>query len=404
MDPITHAIAGTLISKAAFGGADLFPVRELNNQRITTWALMIGAIFPDLGVLRDLFSRHELLLISSHRSITHSLLCLPVWALALAALTRAIARSREWETPKFHKLTGLYAVGIFSHIFLDLLTVFGAMLWSPLEWSRIAWDIIFIVDFTLIGILSIPQFLAWAYADPERVPGRAVLLCIIFAPAPLIASRIAQALFGVWISGLAVLFSAALLALVFLLPAVHNWGLRVPFAAWSRAGLSLAAAYILVATYAHHVALERVKEFAAHRGVDFQISAALPTSPFPQSLWHWDGLVRGPHGVYETQMGLRDGLRLSADPENDPTSERTYYIDAASNQFIEQARKLGEVQEVLRYARFPVTRFHMEGHQAVVEIVDLRFAAMRRNLPASFAYRVCFSESGQMLSQGWSLR
>jgi membrane-bound metal-dependent hydrolase YbcI (DUF457 family) len=404
MDVITHAIAGTLISKAVFGGSDLFPVREMNRQRITTWALMIGAIFPDSDVLRDLFSRHQLWLINWHPSITHSLLYLPVWAIALAALTRAIARWREWEAPKFTELAGLYAVGILSHIFLDLLTVFGAALWLPLEGSRTAWDILFIVDFTLIGILLIPQFLAWAYADPQRVPGRAVLLCVIFAPAPLIASRIAQALFGIRISGFAVLVSAALLAAVFLLPAVHNWGLRVPFAAWNRAGLSLAAAYILVATYAHHVALERVNEFAAHRGVAFQIIAALPTSPFLQSLWHWDGLARGPHGVYETQMGLRDGLRLSADPENDPTSERTYYMDAASNQFIEKARKLGEVQKVLQYARFPVTRFRMEGYQAVVEIVDLRFGTMRRKLPPSFTYRVCFSESGQVLSQGWGHR
>jgi len=405
MDIITDAIAGTLISKAVFRGAGLLPTKEMNRQRITTWALMIGAIFPDLGVLRDPFSRHELWLNTWHRSITHSLLCLPVWAVALAALTRIIARWRDWETPTFFKLTGLYTVGIFTHIFLDLLTGFGAMLWSPVTWYRTAWDILFVVDFTFTGILLVPQLLAWAYADPERVPGRAGLLCVIFAPAPLIASRIAQALFGVSISGFAVLLLATLLAVVFLIPALRSWGLRVSFAAWNRGGLSLVVAYILVVTYAHHVALGRVKEFAAHRQVDAQIIAALPTSPFPQSLWHWDGLVRSPHGVYEAQMGLRDGLRLSADPENDPSSERTYYVDSPSNQFIEQARRLGEVQEVLRYARFPVTRFHMEDHQAVVEILDLRFATMRRNLPVSWiTYQVQFSESGQVLSQGWRRR
>jgi hypothetical protein len=404
MDIITDAIAGTLISKAVFGGADLLPVKEMNRRRITTWVLMIGAIFPNSDILRDLFSRHELLLITPNPSITHSLLCLPVWAVALAALTGIVARWRDWETPTFLKLTGLYAMGIFTHIFLDLLTVFGAMLWSPVEWSRTAWDILFVVDFTFTGILLIPQLLAWAYADPQRVPGRAVFLCVIFAPVPLIASRIAQALFGVSISRFAIALSAASLAVVFLLPSVHSWGLRVPFAVWNRAGLSLAVVYILAVTYAHHVALERVNEFAAHRGLSPQIAAALPTSPFPQSLWHWDGFVRGPHGVYEAQMGLRDGLRLSADPENDPTGERTYYIDSPPNQFIEQARKLGEVQQVLRYARFPVTRFHMEGHQAVVEILDLRLATMRRDLPASFIYRVRFSESGQVLSQGWSRR
>ena len=136
MDTITHGIAGALISKAAFGGSDLFPVTDMNKRRLTTWALMLGAIFPDSDVFRDLFSHDQLLLITWHRSITHSLLCLPIWSVLLAALTGGVARWRKWEAPSFLALTGLYAVGILSHIFLDLLTTFGTMIWSPLEWSR----------------------------------------------------------------------------------------------------------------------------------------------------------------------------------------------------------------------------------------------------------------------------
>jgi hypothetical protein len=96
--------------------------------------------------------------------------------------------------------------------------------------------------------------------------------------------------------------------------------------------------------------------------VDVHDIGAPLTSPFPQALWRWDGFVRGPHGIHETQIGLRKGPQLSADPEDDPTAERKFYIEAAPNQFIEQARKPGGVQQVLRYARFPVTRFHMDGH------------------------------------------
>jgi hypothetical protein len=58
----------------------------------------------------------------------------------------------------------------------------------------------------------------------------------------------------------------------------------------------------------------------------------------------------------------------------------------------------------LWFARFPVTRFHMEGAEAVVEFADLRFASMRRDRPSSFTYRVRFSENGQILSQGWVRR
>src|ERR1700686_4344778 len=118
MDTITHGIAGALISKALFSGDDLFPSRPMNRQRIVTWSTMIRAIFPDSDVFRDMLSRNDLLVISWHRSITHSLLCLPIFALLLAALTRWIARSRKWDAPSFAVLTGIYALGILSHILL----------------------------------------------------------------------------------------------------------------------------------------------------------------------------------------------------------------------------------------------------------------------------------------------
>src|SRR4051794_6994059 len=151
MDTITHGIAGALIGKAVFGGEEMFAGRPMNRARIATWSLMLGAIFPDSDVFRDMVSHNDLLILTWHRSYTHSLLCLPIFALLLAGLTRWIASWRKWDTPSFAMLTVIYAVGILSHISLDLVTSFGTMIWSPLRWSRPAWDIIFIIDFTLTG-------------------------------------------------------------------------------------------------------------------------------------------------------------------------------------------------------------------------------------------------------------
>jgi hypothetical protein len=81
--------------------------------------------------------------------------------------------------------------------------------------------------------------------------------------------------------------------------------------------------------------------------------------------------------------------------------ERTYYPDAAPNPFIDKARQLREVQDVLWFSRFPVTRFHREGTNAVVEFYDARFAQIRRDRPNSFTYRVTFSQDGNVISQGW---
>jgi hypothetical protein len=84
--------------------------------------------------------------------------------------------------------------------------------------------------------------------------------------------------------------------------------------------------------------------------------------------------------------------------------QHKYYPDALPNLFIDLARALPEVQKVLWFARFPVTRFHKEGSEAVVEFSDLRFAQIRKDRPASFTYRVRFSQEGEVLLQGWVKR
>src|SRR5258707_6792055 len=192
MDTITHGIAGALIGKAVFRGEDMFVAHPMNRGRIITWSLMLGAIFTDSDVIRDFFSSDKLLIVTWHRSITHSLVMLALWALVLAGITRAFANWRKWEAPSFAALSAIYAVGILSHILLDLVTSFGTMIWSPLQWSRPAWDLIFIVEFTMTAILLVPQLLAWVYARPEKAPRRAVRMCLVFLPGPFVIAKIGE--------------------------------------------------------------------------------------------------------------------------------------------------------------------------------------------------------------------
>src|SRR6267142_3628724 len=108
MDTITHGIAGALIGKAVFRGEDMFVAHPMNRGRIITWSLMLGAIFPDSDVIRDFFSSDKRLIVTWHRSITHSLVILPLWVLVLAGITRAFANSRKWEEPVFMVLSAIY--------------------------------------------------------------------------------------------------------------------------------------------------------------------------------------------------------------------------------------------------------------------------------------------------------
>jgi len=397
MDTITHGIAGALIGKAVFGGEDLFASHPMNRRRLITWSLMLGAVFPDSDVFRDIFSRDPLLVITWHRSITHSLVLLPLWALLLGAITRAFANSRKWEAPSFAVLTAIYAVGILSHILLDLVTSFGTMIWSPLKWSRPAWDFIFIVDFTLTAILLVPQLLAWVYSRPEKVKPRAAGMWLVFLPAPWLIAKIGQ-IVGAPISGRVVLSAMLIFAALFLLPALRGWGLKFRHDNWNRAGFVAALFYVACTVYAHHVAFARIQKFVelGHLHV-----ASIGALPLPPSLWHWDGLVRTDRGVYELRMDLSD--KPASDAEL-LTREHHYYPDAYPNSYIEAARRLPEVQKVLWFARFPVTYFHKESDTSVVEISDIRFVQTRRDRPAAFTYRVRFGAEGNVLSQGWVKR
>jgi hypothetical protein len=275
------------------------------------------------------------------------------------------------------------------------------MVWSPVKWSRPAWDLIFIIDFTLSAILLVPQFVAWVYRKQDGLQRRALGSWMVSSVATLAVA--AFALFvGAPISMRGIFVVVVILAAAFLLPAIRNWGLRVRLASWNLAGLLLSIGYIGAAGYAHRVALERVDKFSSSLHLEVQSQGALP---FPPSLWHWDGLVLTPRGVYELRMNLGDKSTevqaAAAGPDADSSLTYRFYPDAAPNSYIEAAQRLPEVRTVLWFARFPVTRFHKEGADAIVEISDLRFPQMRPDRPSSFTYRVRFAPDGTVLSQGW---
>jgi len=72
---------------------------------------MLGAFFR-IPMSSGFFPSDKLLIVTWHRSITHSLVMLPLWALLLAGITRAIANWRKWEAPSFLALDGNLAAGI----------------------------------------------------------------------------------------------------------------------------------------------------------------------------------------------------------------------------------------------------------------------------------------------------
>jgi membrane-bound metal-dependent hydrolase YbcI (DUF457 family) len=403
VDTITHGLAGALLGKALCNGGPLFPPQPISRRRVVTWSLMLGAVVPDADALRDLFSPDQLLIVTWHRSVTHSLVCLPLFALLLAGLTRSVARRRKWEAPSLGALTAIYAIGIVSHIVLDLVTSFGTMIWTPINWSRPAWDLLFIIDFAFSTVVVIPQVLPWVYGRPEGVLKRSFACLSVAVLGVLSVARLAEAV-GTPLSAKGVAGAMLTLVAVFLLPGIRGWGLKVSARAWNVAGLAVAVAYLLLAAHLHQMALTRVENFATLERIDVETLGALP---FPPSIFHWDGLIRTPRGVYDMRVNLH-GLALFGESQavastSQATQEISYsfYPDAFPNAYIETAKHLPEVQKVLWFSRFPVVRFHQDGNQAIVEIADLRFPKIRRGRPAPFTYRLRFGPGGQLLSKGW---
>jgi inner membrane protein len=129
MDPLTHVATGVICS-------------QLTPAPSRWWAAAAGVFFallPDADYFCILWDR--LAFIRYHRGFTHSLVALPLFALAGALVGRALGGPR-WFKPLF--VIGLMVLG--SHLLLDLATSYGTQILSPFSSRRFTLDWIFIID------------------------------------------------------------------------------------------------------------------------------------------------------------------------------------------------------------------------------------------------------------------
>src|SRR6516225_7459454 len=92
MDTVTHGIVGALIGKAFFADEpSRAPIswREAPTTagRVAILCCTIGAMFPDIDVFAGPMAHNSLAIMTWHRNVTHSVVLLPTWTLALTALT-----------------------------------------------------------------------------------------------------------------------------------------------------------------------------------------------------------------------------------------------------------------------------------------------------------------------------
>lgn len=376
MDTVTHGIVGSLIAKGYFSE---------KHGRVAIFAATLGAVFPDVDVVVEAFSRDPLAIVKFHRGITHSWIALPVFAMIFAWLTYRIARRFKIETPSWGILTAIYAIAIGSHIALDGMTSFGTRMWDPISQNRVAWDFLFIIDFIFTAIVLLPQVSAWVYRDRAKWRTRAACASVLVALATIGVWYLAGAAGFPFRGKTAVTAIGVLVGQFFVLPAFYKpWPDNR--ARWCRGGTHLMVLYILACGVAHHLALARVEQYASANHISVERIAAIP---LPPSLLDWGGAIRSNDGVYSSRFDLRqtDAPSFSFRPDSPPDS------------FVALAVQLPEVRLYWGFARFPVIRTSMEDGHHVVDFFDQRFISRRE--PQPFTYRVVFDDDGEVIEEGW---
>jgi inner membrane protein len=163
VDPLTQTLLGATAGRACLGRA---------GGRAALLAGAMGGALPDIDVLWASLADPDVPW-AAHRHFTHALLLIPVGALLAAAPLLAFRSLREqWRT-----VLAAAAIGTATHGPLDACTAYGTFLYWPFTDTRVAWDIISIIDpvFTLVLLVAVIAALFSAQARPVRIGGALAL-------------------------------------------------------------------------------------------------------------------------------------------------------------------------------------------------------------------------------------
>ncbi len=186
MDPFTHILSGAVAGRATATRSGSGPLSL--NQRMVYGAVAVE--FPDIDFLASAFG--TLTYLNVHRSITHSFVMAPLWALLLAVLFAVVNRS-ELKVRDFYILCLLCQC---VHIVGDLITPYGTKIFYPLSDHAAALHTTFVIDPIVTGILAL-GLLASCYLARRR-------------PAAVAAARTGMLLLAVYVGAQGVLHRQAL--------------------------------------------------------------------------------------------------------------------------------------------------------------------------------------------------
>lgn len=138
MDPFTHAASGAVAMLA------------LSKRPVTLWSWPIAALAcasPDIDLV---FIHTPLEFLELHRGITHSFAGAPFLGLILAVLAWPLWRRKTPDRWSFPRVWLFCVLMVLLHIWLDVVTTYGTMVFIPFSHYRVRLNGLFIVDFLLV--------------------------------------------------------------------------------------------------------------------------------------------------------------------------------------------------------------------------------------------------------------
>lgn len=152
MDPISQGVFGALWARfgVEVGSRRFKPTDKISKNLVMAVGALSG-MAADLDVLIS-SNTDPLLSIEYHRHFTHALVFIPVGALICSLFFWTLLKKK---ISSFKFLYAICFLGYASHGLLDAFTSYGTQLFWPFANTRVAWDMISIVDplFTLPLIL-----------------------------------------------------------------------------------------------------------------------------------------------------------------------------------------------------------------------------------------------------------
>lgn len=174
MDPLTHAASGAVAMLA------------IQKRPVTLLAAPLAALVcasPDID-LAFIHSPMEFLLL--HRGITHSFAFMPFFAVLLALICWPLWRKSTPGAWKFHQVWLFCCAMILLHVWLDVCTTYGTMVFLPFSHYRVRLNSIYIIDLAI----TVPLLWAVCFWRHKRRLILAALIWTFIFPATGIAANL----------------------------------------------------------------------------------------------------------------------------------------------------------------------------------------------------------------------